>query len=530
MCGIFSYLTNTHDINYEDYKKNGLKCQHRGPDNTKHEMIYNDDCQIFFMFHRLSINGLSESGNQPMVLPNCPHLKLMCNGEIYNYKNLANEYNINLITGSDCEIILQLYNIIGIECINKFDGVFSFILYDDLEKKYIIGHDPIGIRSLYWYNEIIDDKLNIAVSSELKSLNELKNIKSENIKMFPPGSYCELNIKTKDLTMQKYYNLPQKIIYEEEDKIIKNIKDKLHDAVNKRLLSDRKIGCLLSGGLDSSIITYLTANIVGGENLKTFSIGLKGSEDLIAAEKVAKYLKTDHTSIELSEEELIEAIEPTIKQIESYDITTVRASTPMYLLSKYIKENTDIIVILSGEGSDEASGSYLYFHNAPNSTEFQDECIRLINDVQYFDVLRGDKTTAGNGLEIRVPFFDKNFINYYMSIDPNKKMVKNNYEKYLLRKAFENNLPKEIVWRRKEGFSDGVSSMGKPWYTIIQEYIKKNIVLEENNYDYLKPLDSESLWYRNIFMKYYPNNEKILPYYWMPKWSNVNNPSGRLFM
>jgi asparagine synthase (glutamine-hydrolysing) len=200
----------------------------------------------------------------------------------------------------------------------------------------------------------------------------------------------------------------------------------------------------------------------------------------------------------------------------------------MYLISKYIKENTDIVVILSGEGSDEASGSYLYFHNAPSPEEFQKECIRLINDVQYFDVLRGDKTTAGNGLEIRVPFFDKEFINFYMSINPEKKMIKNGFEKYYLRKAFENNLPNEIVWRRKEGFSDGVSSMNKPWYEIIKNYIKDNNLVNENNYEYLKPIDEESLWYRDIFEKYYPNNQKILPYYWMPKWSDQTNPSGRL--
>ena len=188
------------------------------------------------------------------------------------------------------------------------------------------------------------------------------------------------------------------------------------------------------------------------------------------------------------------------------------------LLSNYIRDNTDIKVILSGEGSDEASGSYLYFHNAPNPTAFQDECLRLLKDVRYFDVLRSDKTTAGAGLEIRVPYFDKNFMQYYMGINPEKKVVRNKMEKYLLRKAFETYLPDEIVWRRKDGFSDGVSSFEKPWYEIIHEYTMKNFQLNEKDY------------YLSVFEKYYPNYETIIPYYWMPKWSQENNPSGRLIV
>ena len=214
---------------------------------------------------------------------------------------------------------------------------------------------------------------------------------------------------------------------------------------------------------------------------------------------------------------MLEAIEKTIKQIESYDITTVRASVPMFLLSEYIRDNTDIKVVLSGEGSDEASGSYLYFHNAPNEKEFQDECIRLLKDVHCFDVLRGDKTTAGAGLEIRVPFFDKNFINFYMSIEPKYKVVTDSMEKYLLRKAFESDLPQEIVWRRKDGFSDGVSKSEKPWYEIINEYSQKNFNLNEENI------------YKMYYDKYYKDINNI-PYLWMPKWINQTNPSGRLIL
>jgi len=255
-------------------------------------------------------------------------------------------------------------------------------------------------------------------------------------------------------------------------------------------------------------------------NVKTFSIGLEGSPDLIASEKVAKFLGTDHTSVVLSEDEMYAGIEETIYQIESRDTTTIRASVPMYLLSKYISENTDCRVILSGEGSDEASGSYLYFHNAPTPHDFQEETIRLLKDVRMFDVLRADKTTAGNGLELRVPFFDKEFLKYYMGIDPELKIVRDGMEKYLLRKSFEGELPEKLLWRRKDGFSDGVSKNERPWYEIIDEKSK------ERGYKGEKDL------YSSLFKKYYENFYDIIPYEWMPKWvkGNVNNPSGRLIL
>ena len=216
---------------------------------------------------------------------------------------------------------------------------------------------------------------------------------------------------------------------------------------------------------------------------------------------------------------MLSGIEATIKQIESYDITTIRASTPMFLLSKYIRDNTDIKVILSGEGADETSGSYLYFHNAPNSEEFKKETIRLVKENQYFDILRADKTTAGAGLEIRVPFYDKELVSYYMSINPKLKMVRNGYEKYLLRKTFESELPDDIAWRRKDGFSDGVSKRSKPWYETINDFTMSNFNMNEKDY------------YKNIFNKYYPNRDNAIPYYWMPKWSgDLENPSNRLIV
>jgi asparagine synthase (glutamine-hydrolysing) len=524
MCGIFAVLEKN-PTKYNDLVKAGMATQHRGPDNTSKIMIITDNITSFFMFHRLSINGLSESGNQPMSLTLYPHITLMANGEIYNFKELAKKYNFKLITGSDCEIIIHLYNKVGIdECIKQLDGVFSFVIMDSNKQLFIIGHDPIGIRELYWAK----NSNGIYVGSELKNLSKI----TENIELFPPGTYGIYDIKNNNYENKKYYDLSFNSLYDNDDEIIENIRDKLFKSVNKRLLSDREIGCLLSGGIDSSIITLITSKIIGADKLKTFSIGLEGSPDLLAAKKVAEHLGTNHTEVIVTEEELLNEIPDTIKQIETFDITTIRASTPMYLLSKYIKKNTDITVILSGEGADESSGSYLYFHKAPNPFEFQKECIRLIKDVQHFDVLRGDKTTAGASLEIRVPFFDKEFINFYMSINPDKKVPRNKYEKYLLRKSFENELPSEIIWRRKDGFSDGVSSQKKSWYEIIDQYVKEKVPDLRYDYDYMPPPTDEAAWYRNLFEEYYPGHEKIVPYYWQPKWTNTtnNNPSGRLFM
>jgi asparagine synthase (glutamine-hydrolysing) len=512
MCGIFAYLSDN-QRNHKEIpllKENGMKCQHRGPDKTNELCIHGETSFNYFLFHRLSINGLNQKSDQPMKLHGNDNHLLLCNGEIYNYKELAKEYNIQLETDSDCEIILHLYKLSRVnEFIKKLDGVFSFLIYDKSLNQVIVGHDPFGIRPLY-YSQV--DK-ELFFSSEMKCLSEL----TTEIKFYPPGSFSFIDLKTFDMKTYSYYQIAYEQIKDtDETIIITTIQNKLEKAVQKRLVSDRPLGCLLSGGLDSSVITSIVCQQMGAENVHTFAIGLEGSPDLLSAQKVADYLGTHHTNVVVSEKDMLEAIDETIYQIESNDTTTIRASVPMFLLTKYIRDTTDIKVILSGEGSDEASGSYLYFHNAPNETMFQKECIRLLQDVRYFDVLRGDKTTSGSGLELRVPFFDKEFMNYYMGIPPEKKMVRDGMEKYLLRKAFVNRLPEEIVWRRKDGFSDGVSSFEKPWYETINEYTQKEHGCSEKKY------------YDKIFQKYFPNQTNIIPYEWLPKWTNQKNPSGRL--
>ena len=510
MCGIFGEIRRIESTNdrfqFKKTMKLAMNSKHRGPDNTSDYFSTYRSYHMYFVFHRLSINGLDEKSNQPMKIENTV---LLCNGEIYNYKQLSEEYKINLTTNSDCEIISHLYKRLGIQCIRLLDGVFTFLLYDNQNGLIYVGHDPIGVRSGYMMST--DSKF--LVSSEMKSIPY-----SDKIEMIPPGSYLEFNLNNHQKEIFRYFHLEFPIKYRDDNSSIQLVRELLSESVRKRMMSDQPIGCLLSGGIDSSIICFLVKEFSGSQRVNTFSIGLEESPDLLYAEKVALHLGTNHKSFIVSEQEMLDAIEPTIQQIESYDTTTVRASVPMYLLSKKIRENTYIKVIFSGEGADELSGSYLYFHKAPSPEEFQKECLRLVNDVQHFDVLRGDKTTAGNGLEIRVPFFDKQFVKEYMSIDPQLKVVRNGFEKYLLRKSFEGTLPKEVVWRRKDGFSDGVSKGTRPWYQIINDYTQSHFGLTEDDY------------YQSIFQKYYPDKQYIVPYQWLPKWTNETNPSGRLIL
>jgi asparagine synthase (glutamine-hydrolysing) len=532
MCGIFAYFGNnkltTKDI--LELHACAMKSKHRGPDNTVSRQL---DDKTYLVFHRLKINDQSDNGNQPLNHPNDLDLTLICNGEIYNYKDLVKENNFQMNSSSDCEVILHMYKKYGIEkTIKSLDGVFGFVLIDRKLQKTYVARDPFGVRALYIGTSDTDFTNNnsICISSEMKSIVGI----SSNIKQFPPGNYYELESNT--YTEYHQYNYP---IHPEQDTnvIMENIRSLLIKATEKRLLSDRPIGCLLSGGLDSSLITALVARYYPKGELKTFSVGLAGSVDLKYAKMVADYLGTDHHEVIVTEEEMLAEIKSDIKQIECYDTTTVRASTPMLLLSKYIRDNTDVCVIFSGEGSDEASGSYMYFHNAPSPADFKVESERLMKDLCYFDVLRCDKSTAGAGLEVRVPFLDRDFLDYYMSIDPKFKMPKSYHiEKFLLREAFkeENILPDEVLWRIKEGMSDGVSSKKRSWYEIIQADVDdkmsdREFSILQNKYSHNVPLIKESMFYREIFEDHYENMGQTTPYYWLPKWSgDVIEPSARV--
>ena len=536
MCGIFLLLNN--NINYSDTFINNqfLKGQHRGPEFSYINYV-NDTKKNYIGFHRLAINGLDTISNQPIEIDN---LILICNGEIYNYQELFNRLDVEPITNSDCEVIIHCYKKYGIEyTLQMLDGVFAFVLIDNNTNKLFVGRDPYGVRPIYYYK----NTNNVWVfASELKQISNFINSKNDLVSQFLPSSYSVFNLKddvwTFDYNIKYITNFIQPIINRNDNEMLSNIKYYLTSAVVKRIhTSDRPIACLLSGGLDSSLITSIVSKFYS-KKLKTFSIGLKGSEDLKYARIVADYLQTDHTEIIVSEIDFFEAIPEVIEKIESYDTTTVRASVGNYLLGKYISENTDCKVIFNGDGSDELCGGYLYFHNCPDSFEFDKECKRLLNNIHYFDVLRSDRSISTNGLEPRTPFLDRTWVQYYLSIDPDLRNHSKHKqcEKFLLRKAFDNDefLPKSVLWRTKEAFSDGVSSLQKSWYEIIQENIESlpdslqhdmNTKLE--NIEHNKPTTKEQMYYRYIFEKLYSSCEKTIPHFWMPKYTDATDSSAR---
>jgi asparagine synthase (glutamine-hydrolysing) len=526
MCGIF-FVKKNENLSSENVFIEFNKSKNRGgipPDDTQ----FLELGDYFLGFHRLSINGLDTISNQPFLKNG---IYLICNGEIYNYKELYNYIGIKPLTSSDCEIIIDLYLLYPISYfINLLDGVFSFIIYDTRKNLVIVARDPFGVRPLYYSHDYNN------FSSELKQISNITNLK---ITQFPPGHYLIKNFQNtiihKYHTLTQYYMPPCilfKSFFNEISYYKSLIKDTLINSVKKRLLSDRPVACLLSGGLDSSLITSIVVNLLKNKSdrkLETFSIGLPGSTDLVYAKKVAAYLDTNHTEILLTEDDFFNAIPEVIEKIESYDTTTVRASVGNYLISKYISEHSDAKVIFNGDGSDELTGGYLYFHNAPNLLLFDFEVKNLLNNIHYFDVLRSDKSISSCGLEPRTPFLDKTFVNTYLSIPLHyRKSETNNIEKKILRDSFIDFLPTEILYRKKEAFSDGVSGNERSWFKVIEEKLNSvNIPIYEFNNKYLSPKTKEQMYYRYLFEQKYPRRENIIPYFWMPKWSNTNDPSAR---
>jgi asparagine synthase (glutamine-hydrolysing) len=515
MCGIIAVF-NDNNIDIETFSqiyKSYLFLSTRGPDSGN--LIIKDKSIIGF--RRLSINDLSEFGNQPIVSHDL-QTSLICNGEIYNHKKLEEEYKISCASSSDCEVISHLYKKLGFfKTIKLLDGDFAIVISDGDMVHF--ARDRVGVRPLFTGKT---KEGFLAIASLAKSLLSF----CDNVKQLPP-SMVSYNRKTKEFITNNYtYNLKSIETYSQYS----DIKNILTDSVRKRLLSDRPIGCLLSGGIDSSIITSILCKLLGSSNVRTYSIGMEGSSDLKYARIVADYLKTNHTEVLFTPQEGIDAIPQVIESLETYDITTIRASVGMHILSKYIKNNTTDKVIFSGEGSDELLCGYLYFHNSPTPSSAVDESLRLIKDLYKYDVLRADRTVSGNGLELRVPFLDRDFLDFSISLSGNQKIPLFGYEKYILRKAFEDNyLPLEVLWRRKTAFSDGVSPTSKSWYEIIQEYVETQIDQDE----WLENKDNfpskEALWYKKIFNIYFPNFEKPVDYYWMPKWTSATDPSARDF-
>lgn len=550
MCGIFSILNNHYDSTL--VKDNFNKGKKRGPENSKLVKINN----VILGFHRLAINGYNDiNSNQPF---NVNNIHLICNGEIYNWKELYNIVNVKPTSKSDCEIIIHLYKKYGIkQALQMLDGVFSFLLYDANEKKIFIARDTYGVRPLFIKEDFkqnpasFEEMSAICIASEIKQLVGLDQ--KNNIKQFTPGTYSVYNINDlftictiKEEVFSKCLSFPtsfsDKFSEKEINKACKNIRTSLVSSVVKRIdNTQREVACLLSGGLDSSLIAALVnKHKKDNEKLSTWSIGLEGSEDLKYARLVAKHIDSDHHEIVVTEEHFLSFIERVIYDIESYDTTTVRASMGNWLISKYIAENSNCKVVFNGDGSDEVCGGYMYFHLAPDSIEFDKECRKLLNNIHYFDVLRSDRSISSHGLEARTPFLDKSFVETYLSINPNMRnhVFMGKCEKYLLRRAFSGTdlLPNSVLWRTKEAFSDGVSSNKKSWFSILQDHIQNNIFKTTSNkmlnsqkifYTFNEPKTLEQLHYRMIFESYYPSQSHLIPSFWMPNYTNATDASAR---
>ena len=544
MCGIFTLL-NYSQVNYDKFIKcQFMKGKNRGPEFSDLQHI---SMNAIFGFHRLAINGLDDISNQPITIDN---IHLICNGEIYNYRELYKLMDVSPKTNSDCEVIIHLYKRYGIkQTLKMLDGVFAFALCDNnhtnLESNIYIARDPYGIRPLYFLNNTKETVQVIGFASELKMLSDFCNQNPEEltISQFKPGTYSSFNLNKSALATwmniynESYHEPGFSLNSMDMSWVNKGIQTYLIQSVEKRYLTtERPIACLLSGGLDSSLITALINELHKkntNEPLETYSIGLYGSEDLRNAQIVSKYIGTKHTEIIVTEQEMFDIIPELIYTIESYDTTTIRASIGNYLLGKYISKNSNAKVIFNGDGSDELCGGYLYMNYCADVIDFDKETRRLLADIYNFDVLRSDKCISSNGLEPRTPFLDRSFVNFYLSIPPSIRCHAHNsqVEKFLLRNAFSIDnfknsdgkqiLPDEILWRRKEAFSDGVSGNSRSLYQILQDFI---VPKYESN---IKPIDAEKQYYKSLFYEHYPNSLNIIPYYWMPKYTNTDDPSAR---
>ena len=544
MCGIvgvFDLKTKAEDMRPQILKMS-KKIRHRGPDWSG---IYCCDRAVL-AHERLSIVD-PQSGGQPLKSKD-GKLVLAVNGEIYNHKDIRRQFEgeYEFQTGSDCEVILPLYRKYGVNLIEHLSGIFAFALYDSEKDEYLIARDHMGIIPLYigW-----DVEQQFYFASELKALEGV----CVSIKPFLPGHYWS----SRDGKLTRWY----KRDWTSYDNVKNNVTDigelrrALENAVRKQLMSDVPYGVLLSGGLDSSIISAVAKKYAARRvetdgkdtawwpQLHSFAIGLKGAPDLVAARKVAEHIGTVHHEINYTVQEGLDALRDVIYHIETYDVTTVRASTPMYLLARVIK-SMGIKMVLSGEGADEIFGGYLYFHKAPNAKEFHEETVRKLGKLQLYDCLRANKALSAWGVEGRVPFLDKEFLDVAMSINPQDKMIGGGrIEKWVLRKAFEDMLPQSVAWRQKEQFSDGV---GYSWIDTLKKITSeavsdREMELVNERFPINPPRNKEEYYYRCIFEEHFPSQTaaQCVPSVpsvacstaealaWDDSFKNVNEPSGR---
>ncbi|MGO3306832.1 MAG: asparagine synthase B, partial [Sphingobacterium sp.] len=509
MCGIvgaFDLNTTSLDPLRTQVLEMSKRIRHRGPDWSG---IYTNEKAIL-AHERLAIVD-PKSGSQPLFSPD-GQVVLAVNGEIYNHQYLRTLLpNYNFSTLSDSEVILALYLEKGPTFLEDLNGIFGFVLYDGRNDTYLIARDHMGIIPLYYGKDI---------SGQLFAASELKSLEGfcVQIEQFPPGHYL---YSAEGQEPKKWYirDWAHYQVVKDAKTDIAKLRKALEDAVQRQMMSDVPYGVLLSGGLDSSVIAAVTKKFAskriesGGQEeawypqLHSFAVGLKGAPDLVAAKKAADHIGTIHHEINFTIQEGLDAVRDVIYHLETYDVTTIRASTPMYLLARVIK-SMGIKMVLSGEGSDELFGGYLYFHKAPNAQEFHEETVRKMNKLYLYDCLRANKSLAAWGVEGRVPFLDKEFIDVAMTINPEDKMIRDGrMEKWILRKAFEDYLPQSIAWRQKEQFSDGV---GYGWIDVLKEQAAEKVSDTEfevaaSRFAVNTPKNKEEYFYRTIFESYFPS-------------------------
>ena len=517
MCSIMGYCSRS--AAFDAFMEGFSRTKSRGPDDSR----IVETGEGLLGFHRLSIMGLTPSGMQPFKLGES---YVVCNGEIYGFKKLKEELSekYTFKSESDCEILLPLYQEYGTEMFAMLDAEFACIIYDGDAGEFIAARDPIGIRPLYYG---YDKEGAVIFASEAKNLTGL----TDKIMPFPPGHYY------KSGQFIRYCDIAEVdcICRDDPETVCRNIHDKLTAGVEKRLVADAKVGFLLSGGLDSSLVCAIAAK-KSKEPIRTFAIGMREDAiDLKYARQAADYIGSDHTEVYMTPDEVLSSLETVIQLLGTYDITTIRASLGMYLVCRAIHEQTDIRVLLTGEISDELFG-YKYTDFAPDAAAFQTESQKRIRELHMYDVLRADRCISVNSLEARVPFGDLDFVKYVMSVDPELKINTYGKGKYLLRRAFEGGdyLPEDILWREKAAFSDAV---GHSMVDYLKEYAERKYTDKEyesicKKYAYARPFTKESLLYREIFETYYPGQAEMIAGYWMPnkEWEgcDVKDPSARV--
>ncbi len=544
MCGIvgiFNIKQQTADLRKKALRMS-QKIRHRGPDWSG---IYCGKSAIL-AHERLSIVD-PKSGKQPLFSPDNKHI-LAVNGEIYNHRAIREQYKdkYKFQTGSDCEVILALYQEKGIDFLEDISGIFAFALYDEEKDEFLIARDPIGVIPLFIGR---DKDGKVYCASELKALEGF----CDEYEPFLPGHYYS----SKEGVMKRWYKRDWFEYDAVKDNVasVKDIHDALESAVKRQLMSDVPYGVLLSGGLDSSVISAVAKKFAHKRieeegksdawwpRLHSFAVGLKGAPDLAKAKEVAEHIGTVHHEINYTIQEGLDAIRDVIYFIETYDVTTVRASTPMYLLARVIK-SMGIKMVLSGEGADEIFGGYLYFHKAPNAREFHEETVRKLGKLHLYDCLRANKSLSAWGVEGRVPFLDKEFLDVAMRTNPEAKMCPGNeIEKKIVREAFAEYLPESVAWRQKEQFSDGV---GYSWIDTLKQITSEQVTDEQmahaaERFPINTPMNKEEYYYRTIFEEHFPSESaaRCVPHEasvacstatalaWDEAFKNMNDPSGR---